>query len=255
MATSTAGYSLKEYFGGKNTEAYRKYKEGQKAGKWSDLPGYLSQGGGTSGSTSGGYQDVMANQVAQENEYLNRFGQKIAAQPTIQDIFNRLATETGLTPIRQQAQGLQQAYEEIPAQQKIAGKQFGISSSRLGRRITEAQTGLAPAVQKAQTQEQNVESGIREQLALESAQQTKELLPLQTEAGMISSRLAQAMTGWTTERQGQLDQLLEKLKGGNELSKQELVNAGEMAKQEEDFLHQVQLLKEKQKLTTLDTGW
>ena len=45
-------YSLTEVFGGKDTDAYRSYKEGQKSGKWSDYTDYLSKSGsGSSGST------------------------------------------------------------------------------------------------------------------------------------------------------------------------------------------------------------
>jgi hypothetical protein len=37
------GYSVSAYFGGKDTEAYRKYQEGKKAGKWKDLPDYQAK--------------------------------------------------------------------------------------------------------------------------------------------------------------------------------------------------------------------
>jgi hypothetical protein len=44
-SASSSSYSLSEYFGGKDTSAYKKYKEGQQAGKWSDLTDYIAQGG------------------------------------------------------------------------------------------------------------------------------------------------------------------------------------------------------------------
>jgi len=41
--SDSGNYSVSEYFGGKNTEEYRKYQEGKSQGKWKDLPDYISQ--------------------------------------------------------------------------------------------------------------------------------------------------------------------------------------------------------------------
>lgn len=63
-------YSLTSYFGGKDTEGYRAYKEGQKAGQYRDLPDYLAKTGGqVSGGSNTNFNSSVANaqQLAQQS--------------------------------------------------------------------------------------------------------------------------------------------------------------------------------------------
>lgn len=52
-------YSLKEIFGGKDSEDYKNYKEGQKSGKWSDYNDYVSKGGSSSSGPSSNIQRLV----------------------------------------------------------------------------------------------------------------------------------------------------------------------------------------------------
>jgi hypothetical protein len=206
-------------------------------------------GGSTSSAGMGGFTtDVMAPQMASENAFINKFSDTISNLPKVTDIFNRLSTERGLPAIQEQSRGLQQTYSDIPQQEALAGKQFGISSSRLGKRIAGRQAELAPAVQKAQTQEQNVLSDVGNQLNLEDTSNQRVLQPFATEASFISNRLAPMASAWNTERAGQLSTALAKLQNGWNVTTAELKQIGEEAKAENDFERSKSLLSYQKQL-------
>jgi len=75
-------YSVSGYFGGKDTEAYKKYKKGKEAGKWKDLNDYMAQGGTQSGAggASGNFADNLLKTIKGDIEeqvgFLDKYTKK-----------------------------------------------------------------------------------------------------------------------------------------------------------------------------------
>ena len=249
------GYSLKKYFGGKDTVAYKNYKAGQKSGKWVDLPAYIAKGGTGTGEGES-YEDIVAKQKTTEDEYLGRYTTAIGALPKVQDIFERLSKEKGLEQATNVSRGLQSSFEAIPEQEKIAGKQFGISAPRLAKRVVERQSTLAPQVTKAGTQEANIRSDIAGQISRETAESERTLLPYQTEAAFISDRVAALMTGWTAERAASLQTGLQMMANENAMDIAKLNNIAALAKQEDAYARELENAKNLQEWQSrLNSPW
>lgn len=66
-------YSVTDYFGGKDTDAYRKYQEGKSSGKWSDLLDYIDQQGGAGGSFVDNLMDSITSDVEDQISYLEQY--------------------------------------------------------------------------------------------------------------------------------------------------------------------------------------
>jgi hypothetical protein len=71
------------------------------------------------------------------------------------------------------------------------------------------------------------------------------LTPVINEGNTLESRLAREMTGFTQEQQDQLSVLLQKMQGNQALTQQERAQANTLAAQEDDYQHQLELLKAK----------
>ena len=230
--------SVRLWFGN-NTAAWEKYKKAKAEGKYKDINDYISKGGTQIGMGSSSslpsYQDVIQGQENKQNDFLQRYGSAISGQPKITDIFNRLSSERGLPALQSANRGLQSSYEAIPEQENVAGKQIGISSSRLARRVSGRQAEMAPSVQRGITQEQNALGDISNQLQLESSQQDQALLPYSVEASMIGARAAAEMTGWSVAKGNELSMALQRLQNEGATNIAELNNIAALAQQENAF--------------------
>lgn len=78
-APQEQGYSVTDYFGGKDTEGYKKYKEGKAQGKWGDLQEYVNKGGtaqgagGASGSFVDNLMDSIKKDVERQTSFLDKY--------------------------------------------------------------------------------------------------------------------------------------------------------------------------------------
>ena len=96
---------------------------------------YYNAGGGGSSSggssaSSGGYQNLMSDFAKEDKTFLDKYSSAIPS------IYNRLSQEQGLAPLRNVAQTAVSNLEAIPGQVATNAKQMGMSSSRIGQRIS-----------------------------------------------------------------------------------------------------------------------
>jgi len=183
-----------------------------------------------------------------QNEFLTRYRGAIAAQPTTTDIYNRLSSTYGLEPLKQTSANLGAAVEAVPENVNLRAKSFGMSAPRIQQRIAGEYGKLAPAYQKAVTQQQTAEGNVATQLQLEEAQKAQQLVPFTTEAGMISQRLAQEATNYTNTQSNQLTLLLDKLTREGNVSAAEMAQINALALLEREYY-----LKDKYKVSNEET--
>ena len=268
------GYSLKSYFGGKETEGYRKYKEGQKSGKWIDLPDYIAKGGSSSAVPGGGLSSAVPGsmfkqQEARESDFLSRFRTTLGQQTPIGDIYTRLSTEAGLPEARKLTGGLTQSALDVQGRlaglpERIAGETrgFDVNATQLARiQETRAQpvakqlSETALAAERAGVSERALAGDVSTRLGLEVSEQQKQLQPFQVEASMISDRAARELTGYTTQLQAQTGQLIAKLLQQGTLDQIEARRLVDLASQEDSFQKQKQLLAYQKSLSTGGTNY
>lgn len=243
MAIDPNNYSLTDYFGGKDTEGYRQYKEGQKSGKWSDLPGFIAQGGTPTGLT------LFEQQAKTEEDFLNRYNKAIADQPTTSDIYNRLSQEYGLDEARantsgltQTALGLENTLSTLPSRIEGETRGFDVNANQLSRiqeerakPLTDQLNQAAAAANRASLTEQGIAGNVATQLGLETADLAKQLQPFDVEAQMISDRAARELTGYTAQLQNETNQLIAKLNTQGQLDQIEAQRLADLAIQEDKY--------------------
>jgi hypothetical protein len=135
-------YSLKEYFGGKTTQAYADYKAGQKAGQWSDLEDYIRKGGTNTGYISP--QDAARKIQEQALQAVQPAVQSYQAQlPEVGKAFDqsRQQMEAERDPLIERYQSL---LDDIKGRQQTAeNRQTVATSEELGKRGITGSSTLA----------------------------------------------------------------------------------------------------------------
>lgn len=72
-------YSVSEYFGGKDTKGYKKYKEGKAQGKWKDLRDYISRKGDTESPEHKSAQEIIdasKKAIEEQTSFLDKYVKK-----------------------------------------------------------------------------------------------------------------------------------------------------------------------------------
>lgn len=152
---------------------------------WKGNPGsdWTLQSGGNSSIGS------SVDQLGQANNFTQGFNEKVASQPSYQDLwktissgFNYPQLSTTATDLQNQLAYLPQLYTQVQPGAMMSGpqreKQMNLQAWK-----------LAPLAQRATAQAQTAGQLTSDQLAAAQAQQMKELLPYQTQAGLLQSIL------------------------------------------------------------------
>jgi hypothetical protein len=126
-------YSVKDYFGGNNTQQYKDYQAGKSAGKYSDLMDYVGKTQGAKpiqysggGNTGGNFQSTVQNAIGMAQQ---------AVQPAVQ-------------AVQAQAAPLKQRYDDLIAslkgnQQTAENRQTVTTNAELAKRGISNTSGLA----------------------------------------------------------------------------------------------------------------
>lgn len=204
---------------------------------------YMSTGG--TGVTQA---DQVAKEKAQTDEFLGRYNTKVASQPTMQDVWNRVSKERGLEEKRNVFTGLmgsvgniQEQIQNAPEQIQSETRGFDVNAAQRTR-IQQAKEGelaktLSPIARAAETAGTGYNLALGEagqQITAEQYQQEKELRPFATEAELLNGALARQMTYYTTDKQNQLSLMLKNLESGG-VSDIELQSLADLAKLEREW--------------------
>jgi len=172
---------------------------------------------------------LNAAQAAKQEDFLGRFRTAIGAQEKLPDMAGRIGGELGLPNLQAVAGNAVQNIAAMPKQQTDATRGYNVNSNQLARIIGQKQAELAPQAQQAVTQQQNAENQLSTRLGYEVAQQQKELTPFTTEQSMLSEQLAREYSGFTTDKQNELQLVMQQISNGAALTQQELQNANNLA--------------------------
>lgn len=219
-------------------------------------------GGGTSGRYAGeidlssvpSVQDYIKGQFATEDPYLQVLLARMAGQEKPLDIYGRLETEAGLPELRATSKTLSSEIANI--EDFLDMVEPNVSARTRESLVTEAQRGGMVAAEKKPWTEKltklatslgRIQGGITEatqgistktQLAMTG--QEMELEPLKLAYSTMVDRNTRLTTGFTTDRQTQLDVLFDKLNRQRTLSDQEWQLANTLASEERTYMKTLQ---------------
>ena len=218
-----------------------------------------------------GAEKLKQEQEGKITDFMGRWGSAIKNQPTMQDVWNRVAQERGLegkrdvfTGLMGQVGSVQQQLEDAPEQVAGETRGYDVNAAQQARlqqvRQGELAKTLSPLARAAETAGTGYNLALAEagqQISAEQYQQEKELQPYLTEAQLLDSALARQVTMYTTDMQNQTNILLQKLQNQGALDAQEMKNLNELAKLEREYeLARNQFDYERKfKTTTIDSGW
>jgi len=216
-------------------------------------------------------EQIEKEQQQKITDFMGRYQGAIAKQPTMQDVWNRVAQERGLEEQRGKFTGLmgqvgtiQEQLEKTPEQ--IAGETRGFDVNAAQRaRLEQVRQGelaktLSPIAKAAEVAGTGYNLALAEagnQITAEQYQQEKELAPYATEAELLDSALARQVTMYTTDKQNQLDLMLKRLANNQAISEKELDQLNQLALLEKEYeLKKNQFDYERKfKTASEDDGW
>ncbi len=205
---------------------------GQPGGSWVDITAE-NQANDAKNALAKQTADTQALNTAQEakqNDFLTRFRDTVGAQEKLPDMASRIGGTLGLPQLRDTAQGLVKSVAEIPQVQTNATRGYDVNSNQLSRIISTKQAELAPAAQTAVNQVQTAEGNLSTQLGYGVQQQLKDLTPFTAEQSMMSEQLAREYSGFTQDKQNQLQLIMQNLANGQQITLSQLQAANDLAK-------------------------
>lgn len=239
-------YSLTDYFGGKDTDAYKTYKQGQKTGKWSDLPSYIASGNSSQGTTTLAYDPAAAQ---------NRINQFFTDQQnTATNYMTEARAKYGINDLEKVSQGItgqmlnvEGQMEALPTQTRNETRGFDVNAAQADAILAQKQQPLTDQYS------QLGRALTRSTGALESARGA-----YKDEIDMMSDRMARETSLFSQNMQNELDTALTKYQTGIALSQAEMQRMTQLALAESDFIKQKELmdleLRQNKDLTTFSTN-
>lgn len=177
-------------------------------------------------------RDFVAQQVA---DIYKGYQDVVGKFKPIGEVATTIGQELGYPELRQVAQDLSSSLAKIPgvATQTLAGQ--NINANQLGRIIQARQNQFAPKVQEAVTQFQQAGEQLNQRLQYELQDRQDMLEPIKAKAAAINSSIAAQISTYTTQMQGQLDILAEKIKQEGTLTTAEWDTFRTLAAKELDY--------------------
>ena len=181
--------------------------------------------------------DLLAGQEAKQADFIKRYTEKISGLPTTQSLWQQGQTATGfdIPTLAATSNTYQQAVKQIPGTETATTRAFNVSSNQLKGRIAQKLSDVSPKAQEALNALQFGTGQVGDWVQRGQADISRELLPYQTEASMISDAASRAVTGYTSAMQSDLGVLLEKMKEGYQATQAELDRANELAVKEREY--------------------
>lgn len=177
----------------------------------------------------------LSGQDAQTNAYLNKLQGYVASQPGVGVMADRIGKELGLPQLRANATQLNNTLTDLPQTYSKAMTGYDVNANQLARVVGTKQAEIAPLAQRATEQAQNAESMVNQRLGYASEDYNRGLLPLTTEGGMLTDRLARETSLYSTDNQRELDAIIAKMNAGITLSEGEKNRAQQLAVAEQNY--------------------
>lgn len=198
------------------------------------------------------YQTLLDRQKGEQQGLFNQYTQKIQDQEQLPALYQRLQKEQGIPDLSQQAQAYKDEIYRVKGlldrlDEDVTSRNLGTYTTQalrdriaaseggdLRTQLSRLGTGLEPVADMLTSANQQVST----LLPLYTAQQAKELQPLEMQINTISDRFAREITGFTQNRENMLTAITDKLERERQLSDREWELAQQLAAEERAFARQ-----------------
>jgi hypothetical protein len=197
-------------------------------------------------------QNLLGSQKAEQQGAFDLYKQTVQNQEQLPVLYQRLNTELGIPDLSSTVQGYKNQITKV--QQLLGNLDADLASRTKGTMTTEAQRNRLIAAEGSPLRSElsnlgyamapsaellsGAQGTLGTLLNLNVQQQEKELKPLELQISSISDRFSREITGFTTQRQGTLDVLMDKLNRERTLSDREWELAQDLAAEEREYARQ-----------------
>lgn len=220
-------------------------------------------GGGSSGGDGGGsaenavrefvsgspVSDFIGGLNRQEDEALNSLIGKMQSQPSLETLYGQYTTEEGVPALQQTVSGFrgslsrtQELLDQLEPNINERVQPFEVTEAQRNRMLASEQTPLVRQIGTlarslgVSVEDLNTALGnVQRRLGFATDQQERELAPLKLKLQTLSDRAARAITGFTADRQSQLDFLMGKMNREQQLNDREWELAQQLSSEERLF--------------------
>lgn len=198
------------------------------------------------------FNNLLSGQKAEQQNLFNQYSTTSAAQPKLVDVLNNAQSQAGLGNLQgninlfnTQASGVKGLLDRLNedtksrttgtlTNQAMLDRQRAIEGGGLNTQLSRLTTGLGDATNAYNTSSQ----GIGQLLSATQADQSTALHPLELQINAAGDRFAREITGFTSNKQDELNTLLTKLQNDQTLRLDEWNRANQLADQETAYQHQ-----------------
>lgn len=201
------------------------------------------------------YNSLLNNQNKTQQDLFGQYQNAVNGQEKLGDAYNRLSQQNGLPDMQQ---GIATFKGQIYNLKNLLNNlDQNVSDRTNGTFTTEAQrehqvaaegvplqtqlTGLGNALEPLTETYNTAQQSVQNQLNWESQDQQKQLQPMQMQINSLSDRFSREITGFTSEKQNQLNTLMDSIQRNRQLSDQQWQLAADLSKQEQAFQQNKQL--------------
>jgi hypothetical protein len=228
---STVNSGGKNYTANVNSNGTRSFALGANGGSTVDLNAPTAQ----AQQNKTDLQNLFTNQAGQQSDFLNRYTSAIKGQEGSSAMATRIGNELGVPQLQANAQSLNQTLFNLPSTYSAATTGRDVNANQLSRIVGTKQVELSPAAALATQNAQQAQSNLNTRMGYEQADQSKALLPYQTEQQLLTDRLTRESTGYSAANQSILDSIIAKMNAGVTLSEGEKTRAQQLAVQEMQY--------------------
>lgn len=182
-----------------------------------------------------GSASLLGNQSAEDTAYLKKYTDFINSQEGSAAMAKRIGGELGIPTLQANATMLQNTMTNLPSTYSKATTGYDVNQNQLARIIGQKSSELAPAVTTAENSLNAANTNMNAQMGYETADQTKALMPYQTEQTMLADRQARETTLFSADNGRELDALVAKINAGITLSEGEKNRAQQLAVNEKSY--------------------
>ena len=194
----------------------------------------------------GQLEGLYGTQRGETNDFLGRLGSFVGSRPTSQALSERIGGELGLPQLRANSQNLNNTLFNLPQTYSKGTTGFEVNQNQLDRVVGTKQAQLAPAAALASQNTLNAENQLTQRMGYEQQNFQNNLIPFQSEQGLLSDRLSRESTGYSNQMQNELSAIISKVQNGVALSEGEKNRANQLAVAEASFQHAMELQKQSQ---------
>lgn len=204
------------------------------------------------------FKDLLNQQNTTTDQYFGEYKGAIGGQQKLQDVLRQAQNERGVGGLQNainlfqsQISGTKGLLDRLPENlaqrtqgtfttQALLDRQNAVEGGALRTQLSRLSAGLEPVVQAYGLASQDIE----QLLGATQAQQAKELSPYEKRLDTLSDRYSREVTGFTFNKENELNVLLDKLQRERELNDREWQAAQKLAEQEREFAYQKYLNKQ-----------